>query len=96
MKLDDDVREKSAGRLRRELQRIRNFIRSHKRKQKNARCWHNDIFLYDRTLPEGSESAGRMDLPKEELLKNCGRYIDRQQCSLNGCRKSPHSCPALK
>lgn len=92
MKLDPDIKQKSSGELRRDLQRIRNAIRRHKKADGNARCWHNDLDLYERALPEGKKGSGKMDIPKDILLKNCGRYIDRQQCSANGCGKSPDSC----
>lgn len=94
MKMDFDIKNKSEGELRLELQRVRNAIRRHKKADGNARCWHNDLDLYDRALPEGKKGSGKMDIAKEILLKNCGRYIDRQQCSVNGCKKFPQSCSA--
>ncbi len=94
MKLDSDIKQKSIGQLRAELQKVRGAIRKHKKADGNARCWHNDLDLYGRTLPEGKNGSGKMDIEKEMLLKNCGRYIDRQQCSANGCKKLPGSCSA--
>lgn len=84
MKLDDDLRNMSAGRARQELQRVRQLVRTHRDAKNNARCWHNDDQLYRRVLPEEG-SPGRMQGSKVELLKNCGRYIDRQQCEGRGC-----------
>ena len=93
MKLDKDLKEKTVGELRRELQKARNAIRKHKKAEGNSRCWHNDLELYEKTLPEKGP-AGRMDLPEGVLLRNCKRYIRRQQCSGIGCLKSPSTiCP---
>lgn len=88
MKLDKDIKRMSLGQARRELQRVRGRIRTHRDAKGNARCWLNDVRLYETVLPE-QKSAGRMDLPKEVLLRNCKRYIEGQQCALGGCRKSP-------
>lgn len=80
MKLDSDIKAMNPDRRGQELQRLRGLIRSHKKKRGHARCWKNDENLYDLTLPEGSEGMGRMDLPKDVLMKKCSRYIDNQQC----------------
>ena len=79
MKLDNDVKKMSNAERGQEIQRLRGLIRTHKAKKDNARCWLADIALYDMALPEGSGGAGSMDLPREVLLINCARYIDRQQ-----------------
>ncbi len=81
MKLDKDIILMTDGDRGKEIQRLRKLIRTHKLAEGNARCWRNDIELYEHTLPEGAEGAGRMDLPRNVLLGNCARYIDRQQCS---------------
>ncbi len=80
MRTDKDIAEMSFGERGRELKRIWRLIRTHKRKRDNARCWHNDLQLYEAVLPEGCRGAGRMTLPKEVLLRNCSKYIDRQKC----------------
>ncbi len=85
MKLDGDVKKMSSGKRGQEITRLRTLIRSHKSKQNNARCWHNDEHLYAKALPEGSKSAGRMILPITILLRNCKRYIKGQQCSKSSC-----------
>lgn len=82
MRLDADIKEMSAGSARRELQRLRSIIRRHRGLDENARCWHADLELYAKTLPE-AEPAGKMTLPEKTLLVNCKRYIRRQQCGPN-------------
>ncbi len=67
------------------LQKIRNAVRRHRDAKGNARCWHNDLQLYEKALPE-AKPAGKMDLPESVLLKNCRRYIRRQQCPSTGCK----------
>jgi hypothetical protein len=84
MRLDTDIKNMTASEARRELQRVRNRLRWHRNTEENARCWHNDVKLYGDTLPE-AKPAGRMDQPKEVLLRNCGRYIDQQKCSGLNC-----------
>jgi hypothetical protein len=86
MKLDRDVKAMSHRARGRELMRLRALIRTHKKKKDNARCWHCDEQLYKRTLPEGSEGAGRMTLSEAVLLRNCKKYIRGQQCTQRGCR----------
>lgn len=87
MKLDKDITEMSSAARGHELMRIRSLIRTHKKKRNNGRCWHNDIQLYDRTLPEGCKEAGKMTLPFHVLIRNCRKYIRGQQCTLHGCKK---------
>ncbi len=79
MKLDSDIKKMSFGERGKELQRLRNLIRTHKVKKDNARCYMADDELYDKTLPEGGEGAGKMTLPREVLLVQCDRYIRQQQ-----------------
>lgn len=87
MKLDNDIKGMSAGMRGKELQRLRDLIRTHKRKKNNARCWLNDVALYDKALPEGAGGAGRMELPREVLLVQCDHYIRGQQrCSKPGAK----------
>ena len=83
---DEDVADMSAVQIRRELLRLRKAIRKHRDAANNVRCWHNDLVLYG-LLPEGSAS-GKMTDPEEVLLRNCKRYIRRQQCHLD--------CPAAR
>jgi hypothetical protein len=42
MKLDTDIKSMSQERRGYELQRLRNLLRSHKKKRGHARCWKND------------------------------------------------------
>ena len=79
LKLDQDIKEMSLGGLRSELQRVRKLIRVHRDAKGNARCWLNDLLLYEKSLPE-QKPAGKMDLPEKVLLRECKRYIRRQQC----------------
>jgi hypothetical protein len=79
MKLDKDVKKMSKAKRGKELQRLRSLIRTHKKRENNARCWMADVELYKKALPEGGGGAGRMDLPKNLLLLNCVRYISGQQ-----------------
>ena len=79
-KLDHDIKKMTPGLARRELQRVRNALRWHRNTKGNARCWHNDLQLYERTLPD-SKPAGRMDQPVAVLVPYCIRYIVRQQCT---------------
>jgi len=86
MKLDRDILDMSLGELRKEIMRVRRLVRTHKKKKDNARCWHGDLQLYARIIPEGCEGAGKMRLPLSVLLRNCERYIQRQQCTKYGCK----------
>lgn len=89
MKLDRDLKELSAGEARQELMRIRRLVRTHRDRRENARCWHADLELYARILPE-QVAPGRMTLPLGTLLMNCERYIRRQQCQAGICpNRSP-------
>ncbi len=87
MKLDYDLKEMTVGELRRLIMKMRQAVRRHRDADENARCWHNDLELYEKILPE-SKPAGKMTQSEKELLKNCKRYIRRQQCSLRGCSHS--------
>ena len=78
-KLDGGINMMNFSERGQEIQRLRNLIRTHKRKKGNARCWLNDKNLYEKALPEGSNNSGRMDLPEETLLKNCRNYIAGQK-----------------
>lgn len=88
MNLDKDLHLMSFAARGQEIMRIRRLIRTHKKKKDNARCWLNDLQLYDDILPEGSGKAGRMNLPACVLLKNCKKYILGQKCKRK--RKSAH------
>lgn len=83
---DSDLKIKSIGRLRKEIMRIRTAIRKHRDAKDNSRCWHNDLQLYEKTLPE-VKPAGRMNLPEDVLFRNCKKYIRRQKCQ---------TCPIAK
>ncbi len=82
-KMDADLKAMTPARLRREIMRLRRVLRKHRDADENARCWHNDLALYA-VLPEG-KPPGKMTLPEAVLLKNCRRYIRRQQCQANAC-----------
>ena len=79
MALDGDIRKMTHAERGRELQRLRNLIRTHRSKKDNARCWLNDRQLYNKALPEGDQNAGRMLLSFDTLIANCRRYIQGQQ-----------------
>lgn len=85
-KQDLDVKEMTLAQLRREVMKLRLAIRKHRDAEENARCWHNDLTLYG-SLPE-EVPPGRMVGPEEELLKNCRRYIRRQQCHSSMCSQT--------
>jgi len=90
MKLDDDIKNMSFEQRGKALQRARNLVRTHKNKKNNARCWINDLNLYDKLLPEGIEKPGKMDLSLDILLENCKKYIEGQKCKVkkyNGTKK---------
>lgn len=80
---DPDLATLSLGRLRREVMRLRGAIRAHRHADENRRCWHNDLVLYG-VLPEDIP-PGKMVGLEEDLLRNCRRYIRRQQCERHGC-----------
>ncbi len=82
---DIDVKKMTIGQLRREVMRLRHSIRRHRDAEENARCWHNDLVLYA-VLPE-QKPAGKMIGSFEKLLRNCRRYIHRQQCELSSCSR---------
>ncbi len=84
MKLERDIRAMSEGEVRQELMRVRQLIRTHRDRRGNARCHHADEELYGRILPE-QKPAGRMTGKKEDLLRECARYIDRQKCDSKTC-----------
>ncbi len=79
MALDSDIKKMSHGERGKEIARVRKLIRTHKRKEGNARCWLNDCNLYRAVLPEGGEGAGRMSLPTCVLLGFCKKYIEGQK-----------------
>ena len=84
---DPDLANKTIGELRREIMHLRRVVRKHRDARDNARCWHNDLELYGRTLPE-AKPAGRMNLPESVLLSRCRAYVRRQQCGA--------TCPRAK
>ena len=78
---DADLEAMAPAELKREAARLRKAVRKHRDAVNNARCWHNDLALYG-ALPEGS-APGKMTDPEEVLLRNCARYIRRQQCRID-------------
>lgn len=78
---DRDLKKLTPGQLRQLIMKLRHAIRRHRDAEENARCWHNDLQLYG-ALPE-QKPAGKMLGPEEELLRNCRRYIRRQQCCID-------------
>lgn len=85
-KQNPDIKRMTSAQLRRELMQLRHAIRKHRDAQNNARCWHNDLQLYA-ALPE-EQDPGKMIGDEATLLRNCKRYIRRQQCILHGCRRA--------
>ena len=63
-KLDVDIKGMSLGQRGNEIQRLREIIRSHKRKENSSSRRLADVELYNRALPEGAQGAGRMDLSR--------------------------------
>lgn len=82
MKLNKDIKKMTLSQLRQNLMKTRKLIRKHRDADENSRCWCNDLELYEKTLPE-QKPAGKMTQPEEKLLKNCKKYIRRQQCQKN-------------
>lgn len=80
---DADIKAMTSAELRCEVMRLRHKIRWHRDLNENRRCWHCDLELYS-VLPE-ERPPGRMVGPEEKLLRNCKRYIRRQQCAFRGC-----------
>lgn len=80
---DDDIKVMTPGALRTELRKIRKALRKHRDAKDNARCWHNDVELYG-ALPE-AKKPGAMHGDEATLLRNCKRYIRRQQCFKGDC-----------
>ncbi|GEM_PF-3433990 len=78
---DRDLKKFTPSQLRQLIMKLRQAIRKHRDKAENARCWHNDLELYA-ALPD-AKPAGRMTKPEAELLRNCRRYIRRQQCAVD-------------
>jgi hypothetical protein len=84
MRIDQDVQGMDFKRRGEEIQKLRNAIRVHKKKDRHARCQFNDPQLYKKTLPEGDEGMGNMDLPFEVLMAGCRDYVRCQQRRLFG------------
>lgn len=90
---DADVRRMNFAERGKEIRRLRSILRTHKKQHDNGRCW--DVQLYEHTLPEGAKGMGFMDLPKNVLLRNCEKFIDRQKRIAHKMRKENdcNPCP---
>lgn len=71
---DEDVRQMTTSQLRREVMRLRTAFRKEAAHRGNHRCWITLLAA----LPEG-KSIQPLTLPRDEFLKNCRRYFDRNQ-----------------
>ena len=74
MNLDEDLKTMSESELKAEVMRLRTAFRVELEHTGNHRCWINLL----KALPEG-KSIKPLTLPKEEFIKNCCRYFDRNQ-----------------
>ena len=83
MPQDTDIKTMTQAQLRAEIMKLRKALRKHRDAKDNARCWHNDLTLYG-ALPE-EKPAGKMIGDEKVFLKNCQRYIRRQQCFMSAC-----------
>jgi hypothetical protein len=72
--LDSDIIKMSPAELRQELRKMRKAFRKELEDTGNCRCWIN---LVD-ALPEGKHLKP-LSLKREEFLKNCAHYFDRNQ-----------------
>jgi hypothetical protein len=83
MKRDQDVEWFDRMKLKSEIKRLRNAIRQHRDQKLDDRCWMDDYELYE-VLPEGIDPS-YVDLrllPKEEMRRNCDRFIECRTTSL--------------
>ncbi len=76
MKTDSDLKDMSPAELRVEVMRLRSAFRKELADTGNRRCWINLL----EELPEG-KTLEPLSLPREEFIKNCCRYFDRNQSS---------------
>ena len=74
MKIDDDLKGMTESELRAEVMRLRTAFRQESAHTGNHRCWVNLL----KPLPE-EKSIEPLTLPREEFIKNCCRYYDRNQ-----------------
>lgn len=74
MKLDDDLKGMTEAQLRTEVMRLRTAFRKEANHTGNHRCWVNLL----EPLPE-EKSIEPLSLPREEFIRNCCRYYDRNQ-----------------
>ena len=74
MKIDKDVKDMSTSELRKEVMMLRTAFRNEMNHTGNHRCWINLLAA----LPEG-KSINPLSLPKDEFIRNCNRYFDRNQ-----------------
>jgi hypothetical protein len=74
MKIDEDLQKMSDAELRAEIMKLRTAFRVELGHTGNHRCWINLLEV----LPEG-KSIKPLTLPREEFIKNCCRYYDRNQ-----------------
>lgn len=74
MTIDEDLKSLSEAELRKEVMRLRTAFRVEANHTGNHRCWVNLL----KPLPEGKDIEP-LTLPREEFIRNCCRYYDRNQ-----------------
>lgn len=74
IRIDKDVRQMTMSQLRHEVMRLRLAFRKEIAHRGNHRCWVTLLAA----LPEG-ESIKPLALSRDEFLKNCRRYFERNQ-----------------
>lgn len=74
---DTDIVEFDRESLLQEVMRLRNAIRYHRDEKGDARCWLDDIKLYE-NLPETVPVDATLP-PKEEFLGSCTRFWECRQ-----------------
>lgn len=74
MKIDTDVKAMTLAQARQEIMKLRRALRKELAGTGNSRCW---ITLLQ-ALPEGKD-LDPLTLGREQFLKNCERYFERNQ-----------------
>ncbi len=79
MNIDVDLQDLDIDALRQEVMRLRTAFRQEANHTGNHRCWVNLL----KPLPEG-KSIEPLTLPREEFIRNCCRYYDRNEKKRGG------------
>ncbi len=74
--MDEDIAAMSWSERAIEIKRLRNAIRTHRSQKADDRCIDDDDNLYA-ALNDGIKCDRRVG-NKDEMLKNCARFIDRR------------------